>query len=190
MRGRWFAACVGLLVVLVVVAVVRTRGRASRTDSSSTQLPSHSSGDGAAATGPADLTRQDAHGRRRVFRPLRLQPLGGGTSTSSAVDRELAAMSEAIETSHTARTEAQRLAGDELGLDTPTREAIAAIFDDERQAVTGLEGTADATNDTIHTNLIEERKRRLAGLLGEEQAKRFHQAYTRYWIDALSAVYR
>jgi hypothetical protein len=44
-------------------------------------------------------------------------------------------MSDAIEASRAARTEAQRLAADELGLEAPTRAAVAEIFAQEQRGV-------------------------------------------------------
>ena len=77
---------------------------------------------------------------------------------------------------------------DELGLDATARDAISAIFDEERHGVVMLEGTSDAMSDVAHGNLIEQRKRRLAELLGAERADEFHQLYIRHWLDALSDV--
>ncbi len=135
------------------------------------------------------MGREDAPSRPRAFRPQRPHARAGFTGATSERDGKLAEMSEAIELSRTARTEAQRLASEELMLDAPTRAAIAAIFNQERQAVTGLEGTPDATSDAVHGNLIDQRRRRLAELLGQARADEFNAVYTRHWLDLLSAVY-
>ncbi len=180
MKARWLA-CIGLLLVVVAAMVARTRGgRPSSAGSRARGGPS------VAPTERVRASEMRAGGPRPAL-PSRLRRRVGG-GDASARDLQLAAMSDAIEGSRAARTEAQRLAADELGLGAPTRAAVAEIFAQERRAVTSLDGTA-AMSDAVHGDLIDQRKRRLADLLGQARAEQFNEVYTRHWLDMLSAVY-
>lgn len=181
MKARWLAG-IGLLVVVVGATVARPRG--------GRPSAAVSRGDGGASGAPPERVRatEMSAGGQRPALPSRLRHREG-KGAASARDLDLAAMSDAIEASRAARTEAQRLAADDLGLEAPTRAAIAEIFAQERTAVTELAGTADATSDAVHGNIIDERKRRLAELLGQARAEQFNAAYMRHWLDMLSAVY-
>lgn len=179
MKARWLA-CIGLLVVVVGAMVARTRGGRPHSDGSS--------GGGGPSGAPTERVRESemSEGGPRPALPSRLRRRVGGDA--SARDVQLAAMSDAIEASRAARTEAQRLAADELGLDAPTRAAVAEIYAQERRAVTSLDETA-AMSDAVHGDLIDRRKGRLAELLGQARAAQFNEVYTRHWLDMLSAVY-
>ncbi|MBL8622732.1 MAG: hypothetical protein JNK64_15560 [Myxococcales bacterium] len=190
MKARWIIAGGVLLVGLGGVFVAHTRAwRPSRADAHAVRVADRTVADGVPADGGPDTADHPAPGRPRTFRPPRLRLRTDSTNATRTRDRELAEMRDAIEASRTARIEAQRLACDELGLDDVTRGAVASIFEQERQAVTSLAGTPDASDDGVHANLIEQRKSRLAALLGHERAEEFSSAYTRHWLDMLSAVY-
>jgi len=179
MKARWLA-CIGLLVVVIGAMAARTGGG---------RPSSGSSAGGGPSGAPTERVRASemSEGGPRPALPARLRRRVGG-GDASARDLQLAAMSDAIEASRAARIEAQRLAADELGLEAPTRAAVAEIFAQERRAVTSLDGT-DATSDAVHGDLIHQRKRRLAELLGQARAEQFNEVYTRHWLDMLSAVY-
>ena len=186
MKARWLPAC-GLLLLVGVVAIARTRaGHPDQRSSSAVGSPSRSVAANAAAARPSSAGDNALSGRRG-FRQMPLRARAGGTNAARALDDEIARMAEGLERSRTARLDAQRLTVDDLGLDAADRDAISAIFDEERHGVVMLEGTPEAMSDAAHGNLIEQRKRRLAELLGPERADEFQQLYLRHWLDALSA---
>ena len=181
MKVRWLPAC-GLLLMVAVVAIARNRaGRPDQGDSTAIAGPSHSVADSATAERPSAV--DNARSSRRGARPMHLRGRSGGTS---ALDNEIARMTEGLERSRTARLDAQLLTVEDLGLDATTRDAISAIFEEEQHGVVLLEGTSEAMSDAAHGDLIDQRKRRLAELLGPERADEFHQLYLRHWLDALS----